>query len=66
MAPKKSSSKKDKASGFVVGSVRFRKISAVEGIQYPRSMKGDVAISKAKALAPEERRKAIIKAYRKA
>jgi hypothetical protein len=29
-------------------------------------MKGDVAISKAKALAPEERRKAIIKAYRKA
>jgi hypothetical protein len=63
MAPKKSSSKKDKASGFVVGSVRFRKIS---GIQYSRSMKGDVAISKAKALAPEERRKAIIKAYRKA
>ena len=66
MASKKPSSKKGKAVGFVVGSVRFRKISAVEGIHYSSKMKGDVAISKSKALTPEERRKAIIKAYRKA
>jgi hypothetical protein len=66
MAPKKPSTKKGKAVGFVIGSARFRKISAVEGIQYSPKMKGSSAISKAKALSPEERRKAIIKAYRKA
>jgi hypothetical protein len=66
MAPKKSSSKKTKASGFVIGSGRFRKISAVEGIQYSPKMKGSIAISKSKALTPEERRETIIKAYRKA
>ena len=67
MAPKKPSSKKGKASGFVIGSVRFRKISAVEGIVYSPKMKGSAAIGKSsKALTPEERRKAIIKAYRKA
>jgi hypothetical protein len=64
MAPKKPSSKKGK--GFVIGSGRFRKISAVEGIHYSPKMKGGVAISKSKALTPEERRKAIIEAYRKA
>jgi hypothetical protein len=67
MAPKKPSSKKGKASGFVVGSARFRKISAVEGIVYSPKMKGSTAIGKlGKTLTPEERRKAIIKAYRKA
>jgi hypothetical protein len=66
MAPKKPSSKKGKASGFVIGSVRFRKISAVEGIHYSPEMKGGAAISKSKAATPEERRKTIIKAYRKA
>lgn len=67
MASKKSSPKKGKAvGGFVIGSGRFRKISAVEGIHYTSKMKGDVAVSKSKALTPEERRKAIIKAYRKA
>jgi hypothetical protein len=67
MAPKKpsSSSKKGKAAGFVIGSARFRKISAVEGIHYSSKMKGDAAI-KGKTLTAEERRKAIIKAYRKA
>jgi hypothetical protein len=64
MAPRKSSSK-SKASGFVIGSARFRKISAVEGIVHSPRMKG-VSSSKGKALSPEERRKAIIKAYRKA
>jgi hypothetical protein len=67
MAPKKTSSKKGKSTGFVIGSVRFRKISAVEGIVYSPKMKGSAAIGKsAKALTREERRKAIIKAYRKA
>jgi hypothetical protein len=66
MALKKTSSKKDKAAGFVIGSGRFRKISAVEGIRYSPKMKGSTAIAKSKALTPEERRKAIIKAYRKA
>lgn len=66
MAQKKPSSKKGKASGFVIGSARFRKISAVEGIQYSPKMKGSVAISKSKSLTPEERRKTIVKAYRKA
>jgi hypothetical protein len=66
MATKKSSSKKGKVSGFVIGSVRFRKISAVEGIVYSPKMKGNATIEKSKAVTPEERRKAIIKAYRKA
>jgi hypothetical protein len=67
MATKKSSSKKGKAAGFVIGSARFRKISAVEGIVYSTKMKGSTAIGKSrKVLTPEERRKAIIKAYRKA
>ena len=68
MAPKKTktSSKKGKAAGFVIGSSRFRKISAVEGIEYSPKMKGSAAIAKSKALTPEERRKAIIKAYRRA
>lgn len=66
MASKKTSSKKGEAVGFVVGSVRFRKISAVEGIRYSSKMKGSAAIARSKARTPEERRKAIIKAYRKA
>ena len=65
MATKKSSSKNTKASGFVIGSGRFRKISAVEGIQYSPKMKGSIAISKSNSLTPEERRETIIKAYRK-
>ena len=65
MAPQKPSSKQGKASGFVIGSARFRKISAVEGIQYSPNMKGSAAIANSEALTPEERRKAIIKAYRR-
>lgn len=65
MASHKSTSKKQKGSGFVVGSARFRKISAVEGIEFRSDMKGRTAISKSKAESPEERRKAIIRAYRK-
>jgi hypothetical protein len=65
MAPRKSPPKKIKASGFVIGSGRFRKISAVEGIHYSSKMKGSIAISKSDSLTPEQRREAIIKAYRK-
>lgn len=66
MARKQTPSKKDKAVGFVIGSGRFRKISAVEGIHYSPKMKGSVAIAKSKAVTPQERRNSIIKAYRKA
>jgi hypothetical protein len=57
--------KTGKTSGFVIGSARFRKISAVEGIKYSPGMKGQTAVSKLKNLTPEEKRKAIIQAYRK-
>lgn len=49
----------------MIGSARFRKISAVEGIEYSPKMKG-ASSSTGKALSPEERRKSIIEAYRKA
>lgn len=62
MPPKKPSSKKGKASGFVIGSARFRKISSVEGIVYSVKMKGSTAVAASKARTREERRKAIIKA----
>ncbi len=50
----------------MIGSARFRKISSVEGIVYSAKMKGSTAVATSKARTPEERRKAIIKAYRKA
>jgi hypothetical protein len=55
---------KTKVSGFAIGSARFRKISAAEGIHYSPDMKGSRAISKSKALTPEERLETIIKACR--
>jgi hypothetical protein len=61
----KRTTKTGKTSGFVIGSARFRKISAVEGIEYSPGMKGQTAVSKLKNLTPEEKRKAIIEAYRK-
>jgi hypothetical protein len=64
MAPKPTS-KTGKISGFVIGSARFRKISAVEGIKYSPGMKGQKAVSHLKSQTPEEKRKAIIQAYRK-
>ncbi|WP_257170781.1 hypothetical protein [Bradyrhizobium sp. SRS-191] len=64
MAPKKPASKKTKA-GFVIGSARYRKISAVEGIEYSSKIKA-ASSTTGKTLSPQERRKAIIEAYRKA
>jgi hypothetical protein len=43
--PQKRTSKTGKTSGFVIGSKRFKKISAVEGIKYSPGMKGQMAIS---------------------
>ena len=60
----KRTSKTGKTSGFVIGSARFRKISAVEGIKYSAGMKGQTAVSRLKNPTPEEKRKAIIQAYR--
>jgi len=45
--------------------VRDKKISAVARIKYSPGMKGQTAVSKLKNLTPEEKRKAIIQAYRK-
>jgi hypothetical protein len=66
MAEQKHTPKKGKGSGFIVGSARFKKISAVEGIKFTPDMKGRVALSKSKDVTAEKRRKAIISAYRKA
>jgi hypothetical protein len=63
MAPQKHTSKKGKASGFVVGSARFKKISAVEGIKFTPEMKGRTALSERKDVTAEERRKTIIREY---
>ena len=61
----KRKSKTGKTSGFVIGSPRFKKISAVEGIKYSPVMKGQIAVAGLKNPTPEERRKTIIRAYRK-
>jgi hypothetical protein len=61
----KRTSKTGKTSGFVIGSTRFKKISAVEGIKYSPGMKGQAAVSRLKDVTPEEKRKTIIRAYRK-
>jgi hypothetical protein len=62
---RKPTSKTGKTAGFVIGSARFKKISAVEGITYSPGMKGQTAVSGLEKLTPEEKRKAIIQAYRK-
>jgi hypothetical protein len=65
MAPQQRTPKKGNA-GFVVGSARFKKISAVEGIKYTSEMKGRTALSKRRDnITAEERRETIIRAYRK-
>jgi hypothetical protein len=58
-------SKTGKTSGFVIGSQRFKKISAVEGIKYSPGMKGQMAIAGLKDPTPQEKRETIIRAYRK-
>lgn len=53
------------ASGMVLGQGRFAKISAVEGIALTRDMKKRAAEFDRQGLSAEERRKSIVRAYRK-
>jgi hypothetical protein len=50
---------------FVIGRERFAQISAVEGIKPTAAMKKRAAIFEKQGLTPAERRREIIKTYRK-
>ena len=52
-------------SGMILGRDRFAKISAVEGIELTATMKRRAAEFDRRGLSGEERRRAIIRAYRK-
>jgi hypothetical protein len=51
--------------GMIIGRERFAKISAVEGIVLTSSMKKRAADSERRGLSGEERRREIVRAYRK-
>lgn len=53
------------AGGTILGRGRFAKISAVEGIELTAAMKRRAADFDRRGLSGEERRRAIIRAYRK-
>ena len=52
-------------AGVILGRERFAKISAVEGIELRPSMKKRAAEFDRRGLSGEERRRSIIRAYRK-
>jgi hypothetical protein len=62
---KKSGSSKRVSTKFVIGRERFTQISAVEGIKPTAAMKQRNARFEREGLSPAERRKEIIKAYKK-
>jgi hypothetical protein len=62
--PKKLSRKSKPA--VVIGGRRFAKISAVEGIVLTGEMRTRIAEFDLKGMSAEERRRSIIRAYRKA
>ncbi|MGM4924493.1 hypothetical protein AB8A31_16385 [Tardiphaga sp. 804_B3_N1_9] len=62
---KKTGSSKRVPAKFVLGRERFAQISAVEGIKPTAAMKKRVAEFDRQGLSPAERRREIIKAYRK-
>jgi hypothetical protein len=64
-APKKTTSKK-RAAKHVIGRERFAKISAVEGIKPSPAMSRRIAEFDQQGLSAAERRREIIKAYKKA
>jgi hypothetical protein len=64
-APAKKVSGKPK-TGVVIGARRFAKISAVEGIVLTREMQTRAAEFNRKGLSADERRRSIIRVYRKA
>jgi hypothetical protein len=61
----KKSSKRTPSAKFVIGRERFTQISAVEGIKPSAAMKKRTAEFERQGLSPAERRREIIKAYRK-
>jgi hypothetical protein len=61
----KSGANKRISAKFVIGRERFAQISAVEGIKPTAAMKKRTAIFEKQGLTPDERRRAIIKIYRK-
>jgi len=68
--PKKNSTSTKKLGGtqktdVVIGARRFAKISAVEGIVLTREMHARAAEFDRKGLSAEERRRSIVRAYRK-
>jgi hypothetical protein len=66
MAVRSKSSKKGATTGkFVLGSQRFAKISAVEGIKRTSAMKKRSAAFDKKGLSTAERRQELLKVYRK-
>lgn len=62
---KKSAANKRVATSRVIGRERFAKISAVEGIKPSGAMKKRVAQFDRDGLSAAERRREIIKAYKK-
>jgi hypothetical protein len=66
MAQQKKTIAKDAKTGqFVIGSVGFGKISAVEGIQVTPAMKKRADDAVSKGLTAEEHRHTIIRTHRK-
>ena len=57
---------KSSKKGLVLGDAGFAKISAVEGIRLSPAMKKRAAEASSKGLSPEEFRKVIVRAHRKA
>lgn len=55
-----------KTGQFTIGQERFAKISAVEGIVLTKQMRSRIAEFDSKGLSADERRRTIIRAYRKA
>jgi hypothetical protein len=62
---KKAGSNKRAPAKFVIGRERFMQISAVEGIKPTAAMKKRAAEFERQGLSPAERRREIIKVYRK-
>jgi hypothetical protein len=66
MAKQKKTITRDAKTGqFVIGSVGFGKISAVEGIQMTPAMKKRAGDARSKGLTAEEHRRTIIRTHRK-
>jgi hypothetical protein len=63
IAPKKPGAKQK--TKIVIGARRFSKISAVEGIVLTREMQTRAAEFERKGMSAEERRRSIVRVYRK-